>query len=54
MTNLIAKGRELGYTPQQVRAMINEQRLNKEILDCQSIEDNKILLMHWVEKGKIR
>lgn len=54
MTNLIAKGRELGYTPQQVKNMINEQRLYHEILDCENIEDIKILLMHWVEQGKIR
>jgi hypothetical protein len=54
MTNLIAKGRELGYTPAQVRAMTNEQRLYKEVLDCETIEDIKILLMYWIEQGKIK
>ena len=52
--NLIQKGRKLGYTPAQVRAMINEQRLYNEVLDCNSLEDIKILLMHWIEQGKIR
>ena len=53
MTNLIAMGRKLGYTPAQVRAMINEQRLYHEVLECENIEDIKILLMHWIEQGKI-
>lgn len=52
--NLIKQGRKLGYTPQQVRTMINEQRLYNEVLTCESIEDIKILLMHWIEQGKIR
>jgi len=52
--NLIEKGRELGYTPAQVRAMINEQRLYNEVLECETVEDIKILLLHWIEKGKIR
>lgn len=54
MTNLIQKGRELGYTPAQVRAMINKERLYREVLECESLEDVKILLMHWIEQGKIR
>jgi len=54
MTNLIAMGRKIGYTPQQVRSMINEQRLYKEVLDCENLEDIKILLLHWIEEGKIR
>lgn len=52
--SLIKQGRALGYTPAQVRAMINEQRLYNEVLTCESVEDIKILLMHWIEKGKIR
>lgn len=52
--NLMQKGRELGYTPQQVRAMLNEQRLYNEVLTCENLEDIKILLMHWIEQGKIR
>ena len=54
MSNLVAKGRELGYTPQQVKSMVNEQKMINEVLDCENIEDIKILLMHWIEKGKIR
>lgn len=54
MSNLIQKGRKLGYTPQQVRSMLNKERLYQSILDCDSIEDIKILLMHWVDEGKIR
>lgn len=52
--NLIKQGRKLGYTPSQVRAMINEQRLYQEVLGCETVEDIKILLMHWIEQGKIR
>lgn len=52
--NLIKQGRKLGYSAAQVRSMINEQRLYNEVLTCESIEDIKILLMHWIEQGKIR
>lgn len=52
--NLIEQGRKLGYTPAQVRSMINEQRLYNEVLTCESLEDIKILLMYWIEQGKIR
>ena len=52
--NLIQQGRKLGYTPDQVRAMINEQRLYHEVLTCDTLEDIKILLMHWIEQGKIK
>lgn len=52
--NLLKLGREAGYTPAQVRAKINEQRLYHEVLTCQNLEDIKILLMHWIEQGKIR
>lgn len=58
--NLITKGRELGYTPAQVRAIIKEQRqliqkekLMQEVLDCKTIEDLKILLLDWIDKGMI-
>ena len=58
--NLIAKGRELGYTPAQVRAIIKEQRqliqrqkLMQEVLDCNSVEDLKILLLDWIDKGMV-
>jgi len=52
--NIIQRGRELGYTPAQVKAMINEQRLYNEVLTCETLEDIKILLMHWIAQGKIR
>ena len=58
--NLVAKGRELGYTPAQVRAIIKEQRqiiqrekLMQEVLDCNSVEDLKILLLDWIDKGMV-
>ncbi len=56
--NLIAKGREIGLTPSQVRAVIKEQqeliqkeKRMKEVLDCNSVEDLKILLLDWIDKG---
>lgn len=59
--NLIQKGREIGYTPQQVRKIIEEQRellrretLMCEVLACSNLEDIKILLMDWVDKGYIK
>jgi hypothetical protein len=58
--NLVAKGRKLGYTPAQVRAIIKEQRqiiqrekLMQEVLDCNSVEDLKILLLDWIDKGMV-
>jgi hypothetical protein len=58
--NLIAKGREIGLTPSQVRAIIKEQqelarreKLTREVLDCENIEDLKILLLDWIDKGFI-
>lgn len=58
MTNLLAKGRELGYTANQVRAIIKEQQLLfsrekriKEVLECDNLEDIKILLIDWIDKG---
>lgn len=60
MTNLIAKGRELGYTADQVFAIIKEQKLLasrekliKEVLECNNLEDIKILLIDWIDKGYI-
>jgi len=52
--SVIQQGRKLGYTPAQVRSLINEQRLYNEVLSCDTLEDIKILLMHWVEQGKVR
>ena len=56
--NLIAKGREIGLTPSQVRAIIKEQqelarreKLMQEVLDCENIEDLKILLLDLIDKG---
>lgn len=58
MTNLLAKGRELGYTANQVRTIIKEQQLLfsrekriKEVLECDNLEDIKILLIDWIDKG---
>jgi hypothetical protein len=59
--NLIAKGREIGLTPSQVREIIKEQReliqkekRMQEVLDCHSIEDLKILLLHWLDQGIVK
>jgi len=59
--SLLESGRAVGYTPSQVRQIIKEQRelvqkekLMKEVLDCNSIEDLKILLMHWIEQGYVK
>lgn len=59
--NLIAKGREIGLTPSQVREIIKEQReliqkekRMQEVLDCNSLEDLKILLLHWLDQGIIK
>lgn len=53
MTSLFQKGKELGFTPDQVRAMIRKERMYLEILECESLEDIKILLMHWIEQGTL-
>ena len=58
--NLIAKGREIGLTASQVREIIKEQReliqkekRMQEVLESQSIEDLKILLLDWIDKGMV-
>ena len=50
--NLIAKGREYGLTPSRAREIIKEQRelirrekLMQDVLECNSIEDVKIVLL---------
>jgi len=59
--NLIAKGRESGLTPSQVREIIKEQRelirrekLMQEVLECNSIEDVKIVLLDWIDNGYVK
>jgi hypothetical protein len=59
--NLIAKGREIGLTASQVRVIIKEQReliqkekRIKEVLECNSIEDLKILLLDWLDQGIVK
>jgi hypothetical protein len=59
--NLIAKGREIGLTARQVHEVIQEQkelirreRLMQEVLDCQSLEDVKIVLLDWIDKGYVK
>jgi hypothetical protein len=54
MKTLIELGREVGYTPEQVRNIVRKEKLFLEILECETVEDVKILLMHWVEQGKIK
>lgn len=58
MTNLIQKGREIGLTPQQVRNIIQEQtilakreKLMQQVLTCETVEDIKIVLLDWIDKG---
>ena len=58
--NLIARGREIGLTPSQVREIIKEQRelirrekLMQEVLGCNSMEDVKIVLLDWIDKGYV-
>ena len=59
--NLIAKGREIGLTPSQVRAIINEQeelirreRLMQDVLACNNMEDVKIVMLDWIDKGYVK
>jgi hypothetical protein len=59
--SLLEKGRAVGYTAAQVRAIIKEQRElvqkekhMKEVLECNSIEDLKILLLDWLDKGLVK
>ena len=60
--SLIQKGRAVGYTtPDQVFAVIKERRALilkekriQEVLECNSIEDIKILMMHWLDQGLIK
>jgi predicted transcriptional regulator len=54
MKTLIELGREVGYTPAQVRNIVRKEKLFLEILECETVEDVKILLMHWVDQGKIK
>lgn len=61
MANLIQKGREIGYTPQQVRSIIREQELlvcrekmMQEVLTCETLDDIKIVLLDWIDKGFIK
>lgn len=59
--NLLEKGRAIGYTANQVHEIIKEQRKlalkekrMQEVLDCQSVEDLKILLLDWLDKGMVK
>lgn len=59
--NLIAKGREIGLTASQVHEIIKEQRelirreaLMQDVLVCNNLEDIKILLIDWIDKGMIK
>lgn len=59
--SLLENGRAVGYTSSQVRAIIKEQhelvqkeKRMKEVLECNSIEDLKILLLDWLDKGLVK
>ena len=59
--NLMAKGREIGLTASQVRSIINEQkelirreRLMRDVLECKTLEDMKIVLLDWIDKGYVK
>lgn len=59
--NLLTKGREIGLTASQVRKIIQEQqelirreRLMCEVIACQSLEDVKIVLLDWIDKGYVK
>lgn len=59
--NLMAKGREIGLTASQVRSIINEQkelirreRLMRDVLECETLEDMKIVLLDWIDKGYVK
>jgi hypothetical protein len=59
--NLIAKGREIGYTASQVREIIKDQRelirreaLMQDVLSCDNLEDVKIILLGWIDKGYVK
>lgn len=59
--SLLEKGRAVGYTASQVRAVIKDQReliqkekQMQEVIDCNSVEDLKILLLDWLDKGLVK
>lgn len=61
MTNIFQKGREIGLNPEQVRKIIEEQRilfsrekLMQEVLTCETLDDIKIVLLDWIDKGFIK
>jgi hypothetical protein len=54
MKTLIELGREVGYTPSQVKEIVRKEKLFLQVLECETIEDVKILLMHWIEEGRIK
>lgn len=51
--DLFQKGKKLGFTPEQVRKMYRREKMFHEILECETLEDIKILLLHWVDTGKL-
>lgn len=52
--NLIQKGRELGFSSEQIRNMYKREKMFNEVVECETLEDIKILLLHWIETGKIK
>ena len=58
--SIYAKGREMGYTNEQIRNIMKEQFIllqrekhMQEVLECKNIEDIKILLLDWIDKGML-
>lgn len=59
--SLLERGRQLGYSAQQVRKIIQNQKefverekRMQEVLECNSLEDIKIILLDWLDKGVIK
>jgi hypothetical protein len=59
--NLIAKGREIGLAASQVRAIIDEQKelirreeLMQDVIACKNLEDIKIVMLDWIDKGYVK
>lgn len=59
--NFLEEGRKLGYSAQQVRKIVEEQKQlierekrMQEVLECNSIEDLKIVLLDWLDRGLVK
>jgi hypothetical protein len=59
--NMFDIARKYGYTNEQARKILKEHRAKQEreqviqeVLDCDKLEDIKILLIDWIDKGYIK